>query len=206
MIDYIKGTLVYFKEEAVIVDVGGIGYRIFCPNPYAFGVELEETIQVFTHHHVREDAILLFGFPTRDEQELFRRLLEVTGIGPKGALAILAGCTPEQLVTAIQHEDLGMLTKFPGIGKKTAQRMILDLKDKLPAWPAAIGAGESPAARKPLHPKGHTTAMEEAKEALLSLGYTANECDRVLNAILADVQEATVDQIIKKALKEFMKG
>jgi Holliday junction DNA helicase RuvA len=203
MIDFIKGTLVHLKEDAVIVDVNGIGYRIFCPNPYFFQKDLNESIMIYTHHHVREDAILLYGFTSREEQVLFRRLLDVSGIGPKGALGILSGSRPEQLAAAIQQENLAVLTKLPGIGKKTAQRMILDLKDKLDEF-RGVKAGGHP--MPPVRPVA-AAAFMEAKEALVSLGYGTGEADRVIDQISGELNEgATVDTIIKRALKEFIKG
>jgi Holliday junction DNA helicase RuvA len=205
MIDFVRGVLVHMTEDAIIVDVNGLGYRVFCPNPYAFQKEIQEIVTVYTHHHVREDAILLYGFTTREEQSLFRRLLDVSGIGPKGALGILSGSRPDQLIAAIQQENLAVLTKLPGIGKKTAQRMILDLKDKLGDVRSGIGgvAQNLTGFNTPV-PSG---AMEEAKEALVSLGYGTGEADRVLSIISKDIDENTsVDKVIKLALKQFLKG
>jgi Holliday junction DNA helicase RuvA len=205
MIDFVRGVLVHMTEDAIIVDVNGLGYRVFCPNPYAFQKEIQEIVTVYTHHHVREDAILLYGFTTREEQSLFRRLLDVSGIGPKGALGILSGSRPDQLIAAIQQENLAVLTKLPGIGKKTAQRMILDLKDKLGDMRSGIGGiTQNLTSYNTLVPSG---AMEEAKEALVSLGYGTGEADRVLSIISKDIDENTsVDKVIKLALKQFLKG
>lgn len=130
MIDYVKGRVAQVDADSVVIDVRDIGYRVYTPNPYAFA-RSEEAVTVYCHHHVREDAAQLFGFQTREEQALFRQLLEVSGIGPRVAVGILAGGRPEAVVAAIHREDLSFLTRLPGIGKKTAQRMILDLKDKL---------------------------------------------------------------------------
>lgn len=206
MIDFIRGILVHMTEDAIIVDVNGLGYRVFCPNPYAFQKEIQETVTVYTHHHVREDAILLYGFTTREEQSLFRRLLDVSGIGPKGALGILSGSRPDQLIAAIQQENLAVLTKLPGIGKKTAQRMILDLKDKLgDVRTSANSAGDSIYAS--INSSAPIGALEEAKEALVTLGYGTGEADRVLAHISNNIDErTTVDTIIKLALKQFLKG
>jgi Holliday junction DNA helicase RuvA len=205
MIDFVRGVLVHMTEDAIIIDVNGLGYRVFCPNPYAFQKEIQEIVTVYTHHHVREDAILLYGFTTREEQSLFRRLLDVSGIGPKGALGILSGSRPDQLIAAIQQENLAVLTKLPGIGKKTAQRMILDLKDKLGDMRSGIGGvTQNLTSYNTLVPSG---AMEEAKEALVSLGYGTGEADRVLSIISKDIDENTsVDKVIKLALKQFLKG
>lgn len=138
MIDFLRGQVVHLETEYIVLDVHGVGYRVFCPNPYAFA-KTEGPVTVYTHHHVREDAMQLFGFPTREEQRLFRKLIEVSGIGPRVALGILGGGTPDHVVSAIYQENISFLVKLPGIGKKTAQRMILDLKDKLEGPAAQAG-------------------------------------------------------------------
>lgn len=205
MIDFIEGTIAYLDADYVVVETGGIGYRLFCPNPYVFVQYEGKARRFYTHHHVREDAILLYGFASRDERDLFRKLLEVSGIGPKGALGILAAAAPEQIVLAVQQENVTYLTKFPGIGKKTAQRMILDLKDKLngftpsaivPAVDASLLAGHSA-----------VTQLDEALEALLALGYTEAEIQKIKSSLKqqADAGEA-VDQLIKQGLALLMRG
>lgn len=136
MIDFLRGPVAHLEPEYVVLDVQGVGYRVFCPNPYAFA-KTEGPVTVFIHYQTREDATLLFGFPSREEQRLFRKLIEVSGIGPRVALGILTGGTPDQLIAAIYQENITFLTKLPGIGKKTAQRMILDLKDKLDGFGGA---------------------------------------------------------------------
>lgn len=117
MIDFLRGKVAHREPEYAVIDVHGVGYRVFCPNPFALPDKTED-ITVYIHHHVREDAILLFGFPTREEQALFRRLLDVSGIGPKVALGMLSGARPEAIVAAVQQENVTFLTKLPGIGKK----------------------------------------------------------------------------------------
>ena len=121
MYDYIKGQVTRVTPEYLVIEQQGIGWRIFAPNPYSFGTD---ELQVFLHHHVREDAQLLFGFPTLEQRELFRKLISVSGIGPKGALAILASGHPQHVIEAIEREDESYLVKFPGVGKKTARQMI----------------------------------------------------------------------------------
>jgi Holliday junction DNA helicase RuvA len=210
MIDYIRGTVAHIEEEWIVVDVAGVGYRVFTPNPYAFAAS-GEPVTVYTHHHVREDAALLFGFATREEQRLFRALLEVSGIGPKVALGVLAGAKPEAIAAAIRHENVAFLTKLPGIGRKTAQRMILDLKDKL-----APGSGFAPASgmdaytAEPVPSGGEPgagTAWPEAREALAALGYTAAEIDRVWQSIGGSLTgEETADALVKRALTLLFRG
>jgi Holliday junction DNA helicase RuvA len=211
VIDYLKGPVVHVETEYIVMDVRDVGYRVFTPNPYAFAKK-EGPVTVYIHHHVREDAVLLFGFPSRDEQTLFRKLLEVSGIGPRVALGILSGGRPDAVIAAIQQENLAFLTKLPGIGKKTAQRMILDLKDKLIG--AGLDGGLLTAGGVPLdlsasaaNGQGAGTAWPEAREALMALGYTAAELDRAWNGLQASVNaEENVDSLMKRALQQLFKG
>ncbi|TVY04075.1 Holliday junction branch migration protein RuvA [Cohnella terricola] len=207
MIDYLRGKVAHVESEYVVLDVRDIGYQVFTPNPYALA-RSEESVQLFTYHHVREDAMQLFGFTTRDEQALFRRLLEVSGIGPKVALGVLAGGRPETVVAAIQQENLTFLTKLPGIGKKTAQRMILDLKDKLGTidsrWAVASMIDlEAPAAAA----QGQSSSWTAAREALTGLGYREAELDKAWTAMQDGLTgEESPDALIKKALQQLFQG
>ena len=128
--DYIKGQVTRVTPEHITLEQSGIGWLIMTPNPYAFH-KTEDIQQVFTYLHVREDIQLLLGFKTLEQRELFKKLITVSGIGPKGALAILASGIPSQVIGAIEREDETFLVQFPGVGKKTARQMILDLKGKL---------------------------------------------------------------------------
>jgi len=212
MIDRMRGQVVHLESEYVVLDVRDIGYQIYTPNPYAFAAK-EEAITIFIHHHVREDAMLLFGFETRDEQMLFRKLLDVSGIGPRVALGILSGGQPEAVVAAIQQENIAFLTKLPGIGKKTAQRMILDLKDKLAGTSldaglfATVGLADTLGGAGAARGQGAGTAWGEAREALSALGYTAAELDKAWNGLQHSVTpEETVDSLMKRALQQLFKG
>lgn len=205
MIDFLRGRVVHLETEYAVLDVHDVGYRVFTPNPYGLS-RSEEPVQLFIHHHVREDAIQLFGFPTREEQSLFRKLLEVSGIGPKVALGVLAGGRPETIAAAIQQENVGFLTKLPGIGRKTAQRMILDLKDKLGATGAAAAAAELAA---PVLPSGGEggSSWAAAREALAGLGYREAELDRAWLALKDQVTgQESPDQLMKKALQQLFQG
>ncbi|MGZ9584758.1 Holliday junction branch migration protein RuvA [Paenibacillus marinisediminis] len=208
MIDFVRGRVVHMENDSVVVDVNGIGYRVFCPNPYVLS-KSEGEVTVYTHHHVREDAMLLFGFSTREEQRLFRRLIEVSGVGPKVALGMLAGGKPETLVMAIQQDNLTYLTKLPGIGKKTAQRLVLDLKDKLDNIGLDLQQmGQSLFVDTPVmvnddeHP-----SWGEAREALKALGYRDVELDKVWNELQHRVHaDESVDSLMKKALQALFTG
>ena len=209
MIDYIKGTVTYVEQEYAVVEVRDIGYRVFTPNPYALQAK-QQPIMIYTHQHVREDAILLFGFDSREQKALFRKLLDVSGIGPRVALGVLSAGTPSQLVQAIQFDNLAYLTKLPGIGKKTAQRILLDLKDKL----GDIGIDEFSNAPftlqyedAPNTPIEASTAWKEAKEGLKALGYTDTELDRAWQNMQSTIHpDDQVDQLMKKALQQLFKG
>jgi Holliday junction DNA helicase RuvA len=209
MIDYLRGTVAHIEEEWIVVDVAGVGYRVFTPNPYAFAAS-GEPVTVYTHHYVREDAALLFGFATREEQRLFRALLEVSGIGPKVALGVLAGAKPEAIAAAIRQENIAFLTKLPGIGRKTAQRMVLDLKDKLGRGGFASASDAAEAAipeAAAADGRGAGTAWPEAREALAALGYTAAEIDRVWQTIGGTLTgEETADALVKRALSLLFRG
>jgi len=201
MIDFVDGVVAYLDSEYIVVETGGIGYRLFCPNPYQFVAQEGKKNRLFTHHHVREDAIHLYGFGTRDERDLFRKLLEVSGIGPKGALAILAAATPEQIVMAVQQENVTYLTKFPGIGKKTAQRLILDLKDKLTGYtPSAFASVASTSLKAG---EQAFSQLNEALEALGALGYSESELQRVRSVLKESAENgAGVEQLIKQGLAQ----
>lgn len=209
MIDYLHGKIVHIDAEYVVVDVRDVGYRVFTPNPYEFAGK-DEAVTIYIHHHVREDAILLYGFLSREQQTLFRKLLDVSGIGPRVALGILSAGRPETVVAAIQQENIGFLTKLPGIGKKTAQRMILDLKDKLLGASDAVGlaaAGIVSELAVEDSGQGSGTAWQEARDALAALGYTAAELDAAWNKMKDSVMpEETVDTLMKRALQQLFKG
>ncbi|NMO96743.1 Holliday junction branch migration protein RuvA [Paenibacillus lemnae] len=203
MIDFLRGQVAHLENEYIVLDVNGVGYRVFCPNPFAFA-KSEGTVTVFTHHHVREDAMLLFGFPSREEQRLFRKLIEVSGIGPRVALGILGSGSPDHVVSAIYQENITFLVKLPGIGKKTAQRMILDLKDKLQGFGTSlINTGLFAVAEEEA---GETGSWSEAREGLKALGYTDGELDKVWLQIKDQSAGATVDVLMKKALQLLYAG
>ncbi|WP_042146140.1 Holliday junction branch migration protein RuvA [Paucisalibacillus sp. EB02] len=202
MISYVRGKLVSIHEEAVIIDVHGVGYEVICPNPFVFQKHLNNELHIHTYFHVREDAQILYGFKNLDQKYLFTRLLSVSGIGPKGALAILSGVNIPEFVSAIEREDDKFLTSFPGVGKKTARQIILDLKGKLVANFNITKEELETTAKK----SSQSVELKEAIEALKALGYV----DREVKAIIPDLQkkitdETNTDEIIRKALSLLMK-
>ncbi|WP_078413892.1 Holliday junction branch migration protein RuvA [Priestia abyssalis] len=203
MFDYIKGVITYLNPEYVVIENNGIGYQLFTPNPYVFTIDSQSEQTIYTYHYVREDIIALYGFSSREEKGLFTKLLSVSGIGPKGALAILASGNPVQLVQAIEEENEKFLVKFPGVGKKTARQMILDLKGKL----QGVLPGTMPDLFTDVEELDTMTsgseALDEAVEALKVLGYAEREINKVIPALMKE--KLTTDQYIKKALQKLLK-
>jgi Holliday junction DNA helicase RuvA len=197
LIEFIRGYVDYVCPEYVVIENNGVGYQIFTPNPFSFQMNKQQQIVVYTYQYVREDVLALYGFHTRQERALFVKLLQVSGIGPKGALAILAAGQIEQLVEAIEAEDDKFLCKFPGVGKKTARQMILDLKGKLQAVvPDAFPNLFT-------EPVEEINALSEALEALKALGYAEKEIQKVM-PILKQEQLST-EGYIKLALQKLLK-
>ncbi|HEO5910398.1 Holliday junction branch migration protein RuvA [Streptococcus agalactiae] len=196
MYDYIKGKLSKITAKFIVVETAGLGYVIYVANPYSFSGYINQEVTIYLHQVIRDDAHLLFGFHTENEKEIFLNLISVSGIGPTTALAIIAVDDNEGLVSAIDNSDIKYLTKFPKIGKKTAQQMILDLSGKF-----VEASGESATSRKVSSEQNSN--LEEAMEALLALGYKATELKKV-KAFFEGTNE-TVEQYIKSSLKMLMK-
>ncbi|PID05452.1 MULTISPECIES: Holliday junction branch migration protein RuvA [unclassified Sporosarcina] len=199
MYDYIKGYVTRVTPEYVVLEQSGIGWQVMTPNPFAFHVT-EEVQQVFTYLHVREDTQLLIGFKTLEQRELFRKLITVSGIGPKGALAILANGLPSQVVSAIEREDEGFLVQFPGVGKKTARQMILDLKGKLHDLFTEI---DLPDSEDTLLTLAESDELDEALLALTALGYSDRELKKVKPKL--EIEELDTEGYMRLALKLLLK-
>lgn len=196
MYDYIKGLLTKITAKYIVVEVGGIGYLIHVANPYIFSNYVHQEIVVYIHQIVREDAHLLYGFQTEAEKSLFLSLISVSGIGPTTALAIIAVDDNDGLVRAIEQKNITYLTKFPKIGKKTAQQMILDLEGKF-----VIGEEAGPV--QPTTATSENLALEEAMEAMEALGYRSAELKKVRKFF--EGTQDTSENYIKSALKMLMK-
>ncbi|HEN6547631.1 TPA: Holliday junction branch migration protein RuvA [Streptococcus agalactiae] len=196
MYDYIKGKLSKITAKFIVVETAGLGYVIYVANPYSFSGYVNQEVTIYLHQVIRDDAHLLFGFHTENEKEIFLNLISVSGIGPTTALAIIAVDDNEGLVSAIDNSDIKYLTKFPKIGKKTAQQMILDLSGKF-----VEASGESATSRKVSSEQNSN--LEEAMEALLALGYKATELKKV--KVFFEGTNDTVEQYIKSSLKMLMK-
>ena len=195
MYEYLNGELAHILPTAIVVDVHGVGYQVVFANPYRLQDSLKKQIKVLVQQVVREDSITLYGFISSEERELFQRLISVSGIGPKSAMSILANDDTEGFVNAVESGNVTYFTKFPGVGKKTAQQIILDLKGKFEALPeettkAVVSTNQA--------------TLEEAKEALLGLGYSAKEITKIWKSLEA-AAPSTTQEALKVAFKLLMK-
>ncbi|MDD6182207.1 MAG: Holliday junction branch migration protein RuvA [Lachnospiraceae bacterium] len=200
MYSYIKGTLVEASAEGIVVDNQGIGYGILVPGQVLeYLPSIGEEVKIYTYHYVREDMIALYGFLTREDVNIFKMLIGVSGIGPKGALAILSVMSTDDLRFAILGEDAKAIAKAPGIGVKTAQRLIIELKDKISledAFEQKLANQGEKAEKNPA-----TGVKNEAILALTSLGYSQSEALQVLSGIEIK-EDSAVEDVLKEALKQ----
>ena len=197
MIAHLSGTLLEKQVQRLIVDVGGVGYDVIVPLPtfYAAG-EPGGRVTLRIHTHVREDALQLFGFATALELALFERLIAVSGIGPKVALSVLSGIEPPELVRSIASADVGRLTRIPGVGKKTAERLVLELKDRLPqiALPEA-----------PVGTAADGGLRDDLLSALANLGYQRGAVEKTVDKVLRTLETRAFEDLLRAILRELVR-
>lgn len=198
MIGFLRGKVNSLRAESCLLDVQGVGYRVFISAATRGQLRTGEEALLFTYLSVREDALVLYGFSRQEEYDVFQMLISVSGVGPKVALGILSSISAADLCRALRGQQLAVLTKLPGVGKKTAQRLILELKDKV----AADGAGEGDAALPEAAAAGDMGGSE-ALAALAALGYSAAEVEPILRRVPPG---ASVEATIKFVLREFAGG
>ncbi len=208
MIGYLRGLLRARTEEGILLDVAGVGYDVSVSSQTASALPpLGRETEVFVHTQVREDAITLFGFHEEEERVAFRILLEVNGIGPRLALSVLSTFTPRTLAQALATSDVRRLTTVPGIGKRTAERMVLELKEKLPSSLAGSMMGDLKT--EPIQDRGPPGEgeglMRDLTLALQSLGYRKAEMDRILRGV-RPVPGDSVESLLRRALKDLTPG
>lgn len=197
MIAYLRGRLLDKQPNRLVIDVQGIGYEVYVPLSTFYEVgEPGADIAVRVHTHVREDTLSLFGFLTTLELQIFERLIAINGIGPKLALAVLSGIEPRELVIAIRHGDIARLTAIPGIGKKTAERIGLELKDRLSE---TLVAGASP------HMRPEDGLRQDVLSALMNLGYHRPLAERAVERAMQNGGENNFERTLKHALREIAK-
>ncbi len=206
MIAYVKGELAEITEQTIVVESGGVGYEIFMPASMLSNLPpVGSIVKIHTHFHVREDAMNLYGFLTKEDLRIFVMLIAVNGIGPKGALGILSAITPDELRLAVLSDDVKAICKAPGIGAKTAQKMIIELRDKMKLedvfksseteddWTAGVASGANAA--------GAEDIAKEAVMALTALGYSASEAAKAVRQVLI-TEDMSVEELLKAALKK----
>jgi Holliday junction DNA helicase RuvA len=198
VIAHLSGTLLDKQVQRLVVDVGGVGYDVQVPLStfYAVG-DVGASVTLRIHTHVREDALQLFGFATPLEQSLFERLISVSGIGPKVALSVLSGIEPEGLVRAIRGSDLGRLTSIPGVGKKTAERLVVELRDRLPKTEDTTPAGAPP---------DGDDLRADLMSALTNLGYQRAATEKTIDRVLSKSESREFQVVLRAILKDLARA
>jgi Holliday junction DNA helicase RuvA len=199
VIAHLRGRILDKHPNRLVVDVNGVGYDVFVPLStfYVLG-DAGSDVALRIHTHVREDALALYGFATALEQDLFERLISTSGIGPKLALAVLSGIEPIELMRAIERGDVARLTNIPGVGKKTSERIVLELKDRLPRVSAAAAAGDGAAAAP-------STVSEDVLSALVNLGYHRPLAEKAVATAIKALPDGGFERTLKQALRELAK-
>lgn len=201
MIGKIRGILIHKQPPYLLVDVGGVAYEVEAPMSTFYKLaSVDEEVTLFTHLAIRDDAHLLFGFATLDEKTLFRTLIKVNGVGAKMGLTILSSMEADHFTHCIMEGDLNSLVKLPGVGKKTAERLIIEMRDRLKDWGAKTSANNTSGVIKN-HPNDHA---DDAISALIGLGYKPQEASRFVHAVAQDGMGS--EEIIRQALKASVKS
>lgn len=185
MIGFVQGNIRIIRKESVVIDVQGVGYEVYVANPYGF--KMEDNVFLYTYHQVREDASLLFGFLKEADYEVFIRLINVKGIGPKTALNLFSACSGAEMIEAIENDDVKRLKALPGIGAKTASQIVLDLKGKF----VSVETTKETKTKNPV--------WDECQEALVALGYRANQLGDIKKE-LSVREDLNVDAMLRLAL------
>ena len=196
MIGFLRGKVVQLMQDYCLLDVGGVGYRVYIPSSTRSRLKVGEDAMLYTHLAVREDAMTLYGFESQEEYQGFQLLISVSGIGPKVALGILSSITIERLFQAIHGQQIAVLTKLPGVGKKSAERLILELKDKTAGLEGEGGGDGALSSAEP----AQDGPVSDAAAALSALGYSQDEISSVLRRV---TKPMSTEETIRFALKEF---
>jgi Holliday junction DNA helicase RuvA len=206
MIAHLSGTLLSKQATSVILDVSGVGYEVSIPLSTFY--ELEDagaTVQLRIYTHVREDALQLYGFKTARERELFLRLISVSGIGPKLGITLLSGMSAEEMISSIRTNNLAKLTLIPGVGRKTAERLVMELRDKVASLSGEIE--EELGSTTDVAAVPTEDAMRaDALSALLNLGYQKNAAEKAVTAAMTETPDVSVESILRSSLRKLAKG
>jgi Holliday junction DNA helicase RuvA len=206
MIAHLSGTLLSKQATSVILDVSGVGYEVSIPLSTFY--ELEDagsTVQLRIYTHVREDALQLYGFKTSRERELFLRLISVSGIGPKLGITLLSGMSADEMISSIRTNNLAKLTLIPGVGRKTAERLVMELRDKVASLSAEVEeelGTKTDSATVPTE----DSMRADALSALLNLGYQRNAAEKAVTAAMSETPDVSVESILRSSLRKLAKG
>lgn len=206
MISHLSGTLLAKHATSVIIDVGGVGYEVTIPVTTFYDLgEANSSVRLNIYTHVREDALQLFGFRTLRERELFTLLISVSGIGPKSAVAMLSGMSADEIVMAIRTNNYARLTSIPGVGRKTAERLVIELRDKMaalssPALEQELASGASGAAQS------EDALREDTLAALTQLGFPKPAAEKVITSAIQEGGELSVETLLRRSLRQLSKG
>lgn len=205
MIGRITGTLLEKNPPQLLVDVNGVGYEISAPMTTFYRLpELGSCVKLHTHLIVREDAHLLFGFMVENERHLFRSLIKVNGVGPKMALAILSGMEASEFVRCVHDNDATTLTKLPGVGKKTAERLLIEMRDRIKEFDVEVSAGEKGTQSTTQRAQSsHSKVKADAESALIALGYKPVEASKAISRL--EIEGLGSEEVIRQALKNMVK-
>ena len=199
MIGLLRGRIADKQPNTLIVDVQGVGYEVHVPlSTFYDAGDTGADITLRIHTHVREDALLLYGFLTELERQLFEKLIGISGIGPKLAIAVLSGMEPRELMTSVQRGDVARLTGIPGVGKKTSERIVLELRDRLGQLPGGTPADSAPIT-------GGDRVRSDLLSALQNLGYHRPQAEKAIDATLQTMSNPTFEHALKAALRELMR-
>jgi len=205
VIGRLRGTLIEKLAPDILIECHGIGYEVTMPMTSIYALpEIEQEAIIYTHFVVREDAQLLYGFANKIERKLFRLLIKVNGVGPKLALAILSGMSADQFVSCVMHDDVSTIVKIPGVGKKTAERLLIEMRDRLKDWGASIATPATDA--MPIQLVHENTLINDAKgdaiNALISLGYSQSQADKALKIVYREGMSS--EDLIRDSLKSML--
>ena len=203
MIAHLSGTLLSKQANSVIVDVSGVGYEVTIPLSTFYDLEdLGSIVQLRIYTHVREDALQLYGFKTARERELFLKIISVTGIGPKLGITLLSGMTADEMIASIRTNNLARLTLIPGVGRKTAERLIMELREKVAELSSAQLEEEFGAKPEASAEPTEDTVRADALSALLNLGYQRSGAEKAIDAALSEGGDITVESVLRRSLKK----
>jgi holliday junction DNA helicase RuvA len=203
MIAHLSGRLLSKEPNTVIVDVSGVGYEVNIPLSTFYELENEGSdVKLRIYTHVKEDALQLYGFKTTRERELFINFISVSGIGPKLGIALLSGMSADELIASIKSNNLARLTLIPGVGRKTAERLIVDLREKMTALAASQVSEDAGTGTEAPIPSSEDDVRSQALSGLLNLGYQKSAAEKAIDSVLREDEESTVESVLRRGLRK----